>query len=175
MITVIPNQPIRLRDSNTIDTSCECLGQSYCQLINIFDNTQFQIRSSNLVSNGTFATDLTGWNVYLGITIDLVSFINTIFGQCDGSVVASASGGTGPYEYSIDGGEFQVSGTFIDLCQGNHYIIAKDVDGNEGILPFETFANIGDCSFYAGSTLQDLIDSNITLGQTYNCTLGDFQ
>ena len=174
MITPIPNQPIRLRDSNLIDTSCDCLGQRYCQLINIFDNTQFQIRSSNLVANGTFASSLDGWNVYLGITPELVSLINATIDNCDGSVVVSASGGTGPYEFSINGGTFQVSGTFTGLCPGNYYVTVKDADDNEGALFFQIFENV-DCSLYAGATIQDLIDNNITLGQLYNCTLGDLQ
>jgi hypothetical protein len=62
MITTIPNQPIRLQNSDDIDTSCDCLGQRFCQLINKNDTTQFQIESAtNLVTNGTFDEDLDGW------------------------------------------------------------------------------------------------------------------
>lgn len=175
MITPIPNQPIRLRNTNEIDASCECTGQSYCQLVGMFDGTQFQIRSSNLVSNGDFTEDLTGWNVYESITLEIISVSNVSFGgDCDGSITVSASGGTGPYTYSIEGTIFQGSGTFTGLCEGNYYAIAKDTNGNEGSILITISQNV-DCSLYEGVTIQDLIDEGITLGQLYNCTLDNLQ
>jgi hypothetical protein len=61
-ITIIPNQPIRFQNEDDIDTSCDCLGQSFCQLINKNDNTQFQLESTtNLVTNGEFTDGLDGW------------------------------------------------------------------------------------------------------------------
>jgi hypothetical protein len=64
MITIIPNQPIRFQNADSIDESCMCLGQNFCQLINKNDNTQFQIEGSigdNLVTNGEFDENLDGW------------------------------------------------------------------------------------------------------------------
>lgn len=48
------------------------------------------------------------------------------FGEATGSVTISASGGTSPYQYSIDGGSFQASGTFINLTAGLHTVIIRD-------------------------------------------------
>ncbi len=63
-ITIINNQPIRFQNSATIDVSCDCLGQEFCQLINQNDPTQFQIEGgANLVTNGTFNENLDGWEI----------------------------------------------------------------------------------------------------------------
>jgi hypothetical protein len=61
-ITIIPNQPIRFQNEDDIDTSCDCLGQGFCQLVNKNDATQFQIEATgDLVTNGTFDENLDGW------------------------------------------------------------------------------------------------------------------
>ena len=43
--------------------------------------------------------------------------------------VTSVSGGNAPYEYSIDGVNFQTSNTFNNLTQGTYTIIVKDASG----------------------------------------------
>ena len=49
------------------------------------------------------------------------------FGDSDGTSTASVtSGGTAPYQYSLDGGAFQAGATFNDLPAGNHAITVKD-------------------------------------------------
>jgi hypothetical protein len=53
-------------------------------------------------------------------------------GSNNGSIAASAAGGTGPYTYSIDNGAFQGSATFNNLAKGNHSIVAKDSKGCTG-------------------------------------------
>lgn len=48
----------------------------------------------------------------------------------NGSIVASASGGVLPYQYSKDGGTtFQSSGTFSNLVVGIYNVVAKDANG----------------------------------------------
>ncbi|SDC78667.1 T9SS type B sorting domain-containing protein [Williamwhitmania taraxaci] len=53
------------------------------------------------------------------------------FGQSTGSITATATVGTGttPYEYRIDGGTYQATGTFNGLAAGNHSIRIRDVNG----------------------------------------------
>ena len=48
------------------------------------------------------------------------------FGAATGSVTVAGSGGTPPYQYNIDAGAFQVSGTFNSLASGSHTVIVKD-------------------------------------------------
>lgn len=45
-----------------------------------------------------------------------------------GSLVAVGAGGTAPYQYSINGTDFQVSGTFSDLTAGDYTVTTKDAN-----------------------------------------------
>ena len=54
-------------------------------------------------------------------------------GANDGSITITASGGNGPYTYSIDGGvTFQASGTFTNLGTGSYNIVVQDQSGCQG-------------------------------------------
>jgi SprB repeat len=50
-------------------------------------------------------------------------------GTSNGTVTATATGGTAPYTYSINGGAFQSSGAFTGLAAGNHTVAAKSKAG----------------------------------------------
>jgi len=50
-------------------------------------------------------------------------------GQATGTVTVAAASGTGPYQYSKDGVNFQGSGSFTGLAAGLHTFIARDVNG----------------------------------------------
>ncbi|MFL5765309.1 MAG: PKD domain-containing protein [Bacteroidia bacterium] len=50
-------------------------------------------------------------------------------GGANGSVTVTASGSTGPYSYSINGGPFGASGTFSGLASGAYTVTAKDGNG----------------------------------------------
>jgi uncharacterized protein YjbJ (UPF0337 family) len=50
--------------------------------------------------------------------------------EATGSVEVMAVKGTDPYEYSIDGGEFQNSGVFENVAVGDHVITIRDVLGD---------------------------------------------
>ena len=52
----------------------------------------------------------------------------TCFGDGDGSITVSASGGTGAYEYSTDGSSFQGSSTFGPLGPGLYTIWTRDAN-----------------------------------------------
>jgi gliding motility-associated-like protein len=47
-------------------------------------------------------------------------------GTSTGSITATATGGSMPYEYSLDGGTYQSSGTFGSLAVGTYTITARD-------------------------------------------------
>jgi gliding motility-associated-like protein len=49
-------------------------------------------------------------------------------GGNNGSVVAGGSGGTAPYEYSLNGGAFQSSGSFGNLPAGTHTVTVRDAN-----------------------------------------------
>lgn len=170
-VSNIPNQPIRFRDVNTISEDCDCLGQNFCQLVNKNDATQFQLSSTDQVTNGNFESNLDGWNVLEAIILTAAITNESAADECDGLVTISATGGTGPYTYSIDGGSFGASDTFSDLCAGTYTFTAKDADGNEGSLIVYVDTNIT-CGDYAGSDTDDLLPLNTS--QLLNCLTSDF-
>jgi cytochrome c5 len=56
----------------------------------------------------------------------------TTFGGTDGSISASASGGSASFTYSLNGGAFQSSGNFTGLIAGNYTVTAKNSNGCTG-------------------------------------------
>jgi gliding motility-associated-like protein len=59
------------------------------------------------------------------LTMDTTGATN---GQNNGTLNATASG-SGPFEYSVDGGPWSTSGTFNTLLPGNHTLQVRDVNG----------------------------------------------
>jgi len=50
------------------------------------------------------------------------------FGSTDGSVTVEGAGGTSPYEYSLNGGTYQVSGIFNSLPAATYIITVRDAN-----------------------------------------------
>jgi hypothetical protein len=50
-------------------------------------------------------------------------------GESNGSITATASGGTEPYEYNLNGGEWQTSNLFTDLAPVDYTVNVKDDNG----------------------------------------------
>ncbi len=61
-----------------------------------------------------------------------ITHVTGCFGNNNGAVTATGSGGTGVITYSINGGTFQGSGSFSGLVAGNHTITL--MDGNDCTL-----------------------------------------
>jgi hypothetical protein len=68
------------------------------------------------------------------------------FGGSDGSVNASASGGSASFTYSINGGAFQPSGVFSGLAAGNYTVTAKNSNGCTGTTNITVNAPPNPCS-----------------------------
>ncbi len=69
------------------------------------------------------------------VVISDLAFSNTTTVQptckSGGSLNLAGSGGKSPYEFSINGGAFQTSGSFINLTAGNYTVILRDKNGCE--------------------------------------------
>jgi hypothetical protein len=64
-----------------------------------------------------------------GVTVVVTTTqVNPGAGQANGSITASATGGTG-FTYSLNGGAFQTAGTFTGLAAGNYTVTAKNSNG----------------------------------------------
>jgi gliding motility-associated-like protein len=106
------------------------------------DGTNFQ--NGNLFSNlvaGTYTItlkDALGFTTTENITLQdfcipiTTTISNSYCGKNNGSITASATNGTAPYQFSIDGINFQASNVFNNLTPGNYTITAKDATGKTG-------------------------------------------
>lgn len=62
-------------------------------------------------------------------SINFIQSISTTCGQNNGTLEIAGNNGTPPYEYSIDGINYQTSGNFPDLAEGIYNIMISDVKG----------------------------------------------
>ncbi|MEP6700631.1 MAG: hypothetical protein ABJA85_04925 [Bacteroidota bacterium] len=69
------------------------------------------------------------------ITVSATTTNPTIPGASDGSISASASGGSG-FTFSISGGAFQSGGNFTNLAAGTYTVVAKTLSGCTGTANF---------------------------------------
>ncbi|MBK6993400.1 MAG: T9SS type A sorting domain-containing protein [Lewinellaceae bacterium] len=89
--------------------------------------------------NGTYnvtATDANGCTATTTFTINVqllggssVSINLVCNGDNSGLIMALGSGGVLPYQYSLNGGPFQTSGTFNNLLAGTYTVTVRDADG----------------------------------------------
>ncbi|MCW5906396.1 MAG: gliding motility-associated C-terminal domain-containing protein [Chitinophagales bacterium] len=87
-------------------------------LISVFDQNGC-VDTSSLTLVNTYA-----------VTGSIVSQTNvSCFGGANGSVTVQLAGGIPPYQYSLNGGSFQASGTFASLPAGVYIIAARDLKG----------------------------------------------
>jgi len=95
-------------------------------------------------SNGckfTFNTTLTGTNPCAGVTVTVGATTTApTLGQSDGSIVASATGGSG-FTYALNGGTYQTNGTFTGLAAGTYQLAAKSAAGCLGTTTITLSAN----------------------------------
>lgn len=94
-------------------------------------------------------TCFTNFNTQITVTVSGIqvdfSPQNPTCDQNNGSITVTANGGTGPYQYSLDGGAAQNSPVFSGLGAGNYLLSVTDVAGCAG----EIFATLttGDAPF----------------------------
>ncbi len=82
---------------------------------------------------GVTTASLMGTDPCAGVTVAVTTTkVDPTTGQSNGSITATATGGTG-FTYSINGGAFQTSGTFSGLATGNYTITAKNANGCTGV------------------------------------------
>lgn len=149
---------------------------------------QYQLNSGNFQSGGSFANLSAGSYVVTvkdanGCTNSVNSIVNDLggpgfnvvnhtnvscFDDNDGSISLSSLGGTGAIQYSIDGTNFQTSGTFANLTAGNYTVIVKDATGCSDISII-TIAQPEELAFTLSTVALTCFESNdgqINVGAT---------
>jgi gliding motility-associated-like protein len=82
------------------------------------------------VMDATGATMLYSLPIFKSCTIAATAVsTNASCGNQDGTLQATATGGTPPYSYSIDGTTFQASGLFTGLAPGRYSVSVNDAGG----------------------------------------------
>lgn len=169
MIEFIDNQTIKFTQEGEEET-CGCLGKGYCQPVRFTDQTQFQIKGSVVNSDPAFGDSYVGWETWATFNFNIESVGVSVLGACDGQIIAEAFGTPPLFEYKINNGEFQESGTFTWLCEGTYLITILGPDGYYR----SKYVIVGvayDCSTLNGSDANDVI--LIETNDIINCYAND--
>ncbi|MGJ8661010.1 MAG: CUB domain-containing protein, partial [Bacteroidota bacterium] len=142
----------------------------------------YSINSSPFTSNNSFSNlsagaytvtvmDSNSCTASINVTITAPSLLTsaathtnvTCFGACDGTITNNISGGTAPYEYSLDGGITFGTPPLTGLCAGNYFLVLRDANGclaNQNInitqpsqITYTATATAGTCGFNNGQYL----------------------
>lgn len=109
-------------------------------------------------ANGCYGVGTTTVGEPLELLIDDVIITDvTCDGAMDGGISVVASGGTLPYQYSVDGGPFQPSPDFTGLDGGTVTIVVEDING---------------CSVTGDAFITEADPLIMTLGPDTNICLG---
>lgn len=96
-------------------------------------NSSGQYSVTGTIQGGCSATTSIFIREFDPIILDLTTRDISCSGDNNGLIVAGIkSGGTAPFTYSINGGEFGESNTFTELSVGEYTITAKDINGCTG-------------------------------------------
>ncbi|MCU0420980.1 MAG: SprB repeat-containing protein [Cyclobacteriaceae bacterium] len=91
-----------------------------------------------------------------GLTLSVSAVINaTSCKAVDGSITVRASGGTGPYDFNLNGGVFQTNPRFDDVGPGTYAIKVKDLNGCEASIEATVAAPNSDLSAQASAVVAD--------------------
>jgi gliding motility-associated-like protein len=94
------------------------------------------IIDSNFPTNCTYSDSVTYQASSAPATLD-IQITTPAFADTH-NVVATATGGSGTYEYQLDDGDWQSSGEFFDLEPGEHTVTVRDTNGcGELVRTFE--------------------------------------
>lgn len=63
-------------------------------------------------------------------------------GTSSGTVEVQAAGGSGNYEFALDGGSFGASNTFSDLASGSYTVTGRDDEGCESTVDLDVFSGV---------------------------------
>ena len=80
-------------------------------------------------ANGCTGTQTQSLSAGSTPNLNISSLVQPGCGQNNGRFTAQGSGGTSPYQYSLDNGAFQSSGSFANLAAGSYSVTVRDANG----------------------------------------------
>ncbi|MDX1911686.1 MAG: gliding motility-associated C-terminal domain-containing protein [Saprospiraceae bacterium] len=92
-----------------------------------------------------------------------VTPVNPACGQANGSIAATGQGGAPPYQYSLNNGPFQASGSFNNLAAGAYTLVVRDNAGCTGSANLTLNANNAPTLSVNAQTNPDCGQTNGTL------------
>jgi hypothetical protein len=95
--------------------------------------TSYIVTATNASGCSNTATQLVTVNPNPSVTA--TSTAVTCAGGTNGTITASGSGGTAPYQYKLNAGAFQSSATYTGVSTGSHTITIMDSKGCTGVTP----------------------------------------
>ncbi|MFN3343305.1 MAG: choice-of-anchor L domain-containing protein, partial [Flavobacteriales bacterium] len=148
--SVTVNQPATLTGTLT-PTNVTCFGSNNGQIsVNAAGGTgtlQYSINGGAFQAGNSFTglapgnytiiiRDANNCQITLNTTITqptqvvgtITATVSSTCGQANGSVTIVGSGGTAPYNYSLNGGPFVGSGVFTNLLPGSYTIVVRDAN-----------------------------------------------
>jgi hypothetical protein len=103
------------------------------------------------------------------IVLDLIAKTNNLNDtDCLGVIEVLATGGLEPYEYSLDGINYQSSGLFENLCNAVYTVWVRDGNCNGQVITVEIRTFPG-CEFFNDKTLEYLCNNRWTLIDLCSC------
>ncbi|NOT73496.1 MAG: hypothetical protein HOP08_01120 [Cyclobacteriaceae bacterium] len=108
---------------------------------------------------GTTQVAIGSTNPCVGVTVMVTGTVTgATVGQSDGSITASAAGGSG-FTFNLNNGSYQTNGTFIGLPAGNYTIGAKNSSGCLGSAAF-TISSVNPCAAISLTIASTVVASN---------------
>ncbi len=110
------------------------VGENQPSLINIGAGN-YALTITDATTTPAVSQNVTVTEPLEGVTAVGLTFEVNCFGGNDGSVQINATGGTGPYTYSLDGVNFQAGNTFPNRAAGSYTAIVRDAGNCEFTIP----------------------------------------
>jgi hypothetical protein len=92
-----------------------------------------------------------------GPSIEEIEATPSVEGKDNGEILIDATGGTSPYQFSVDGTNFQSDDSFSDLAPGDYTVTVKDANGCTA-TEMVTVAEIPEVFF--ANQIKPIIDAN---------------
>ena len=143
--------PTSVGCDNTLGTAVVEINGGFAPYTYLWDNGETTAQAMNLTGGNHFVTvtDAVGCASITSVNIDSpqlpvideVVVEHTNCGFSNGILEVFPGAGTAPFQYSIDGVNFQIDPIFIEVAAGNYFVVIEDANGCTGAFQTEVFSS----------------------------------